>query len=550
MDKNISLYPEMDTFVDSSLIYSNYSGIRHYFVGFFKRSTVYRCLMKFCLKDIPAGAEIQKAVLRLYCSRNDLAGTECAFEIRPVIAPWKADTVNYSNHPPYDRGASSEFTTDHELFDFISVDITDFVRQWVQFPGLNHGIVIKAKNEKDQESLVTFASSRQGYCDLEPCLEIRYKPARPASPQRKKVAVLTPQFLETSGKRCLFGGGERYVIDLARLIGSMGHEVDIFQPSDGAEWVKEYDGLSIRGIGPGGFDEDFSVGLNTLFYEKTKQYDLHIYLNMDVIYPTVFPNSICISHGIWWDSGERPWWRTEKWYSRIFTGLDNIKTLVSVDTNTINWLRAVNPALRCSPVYIPNYVDLDIFKPIQTKKKQDPVRILFPRRLVEGRGWCVAKEVAKELTAESGNLVFSFVGRGTEEEEANMRALAARNKCIEYTWLDMKDMHKAYENADISLIPSYYTEGTSFSLLESMACGIPVIAGLAGGLTDLVIDGYNGRLIEVSRKTLRDAIVSLSSHRELREEMGRNAREVAKAFSKRIWEERWKKVLRDHLDLD
>ena len=52
------------------------------------------------------------------------------------------------------------------------------------------------------------------------------------------------------------------------------------------------------------------------------------------------------------------------------------------------------------------------------------------------------------------------------------------------------EMNKAYQNADITLIPSLYSEGTSLSCIEAMACGNAVIATRIGGLSDLIINDF------------------------------------------------------------
>ncbi len=550
MKKLMTLYPSADTYADSSLPAQNFSSEEFYFLGNFRCSTIYRVFMQFCLDSVPKNAKILKAVLKLYCTRNDKLEQENLFEIHPIVDTWQDTTINYENQPRGDR-QWIPLKAEYAVFENVCADITDIVRIWQEQPQTNHGLLIKPADETSTESLIALLSSRQAYQAWKPCLQLTLElpeQKKPQSETKKKVALVTPQFLEWSGERCIFGGGERYLAELAELLAGMGCQVDVFQPSNGLQWQKEYSGFRVFGVGDGGFDEDFFLALNQHFYELTQDYDLHIYLSMDLTCPFVFPNSICVSHGVWWDSTERPWWRSKKWYDRLFAGLNKIDTLVSVDTNTINWLNAVNPQIQCKKTYIPNYADLDIFKPQEpSAEKKGTVKVLYPRRLVSGRGWSVTKEVAKELLQERSDLTFSFVGRGLEQSERQMELLAEKNPGIEYRWYPMEDMHLAYQDADIVLIPSCYTEGTSFSLLEAMACGKPVIAGLVGGLTDLVIDGYNGLLIQVSEDTLKSAVLRLADNAELRREMGQHALQVAQSFSKRFWEQRWKKVITEHL---
>lgn len=550
MKKLMTLYPSADTYADSSLPAQNFSSEEFYFLGNFRCSTIYRVFMQFCLDSVPKNAKILKAVLKLYCTRNDKLEQENLFEIHPIVDTWQDTTINYENQPRGDR-QWIPLKAEYAVFENVCADITDIVRIWQEQPQTNHGLLIKPADETSTESLIALLSSRQAYQAWKPCLQLTLElpeQKKPQSETKKKVAIVTPQFLEWSGERCIFGGGERYLAELAELLAGMGCQVDVFQPSNGLQWQKEYSGFRVFGVGDGGFDEDFFLALNQHFYELTQDYDLHIYLSMDLTCPFVFPNSICVSHGVWWDSTERPWWRSKKWYDRLFAGLNKIDTLVSVDTNTINWLNAVNPQIQCKKTYIPNYADLDIFKPQEpSAEKKNTVKVLYPRRLVSGRGWSVTKEVAKELLQERSDLTFSFVGRGLEQSERQMELLAEKNPGIEYRWYPMEDMHLAYQDADIVLIPSCYTEGTSFSLLEAMACGKPVIAGLVGGLTDLVIDGYNGLLIQVSEDTLKSAVLRLADNAELRREMGQHALQVAQSFSKRFWEQRWKKVITEHL---
>ena len=372
--------------------------------------------------------------------------------------------------------------------------MTPIVKKWHHEPSLNKGMIVKAVDEDKQESLLGFPIQRQNSQDLKPRLDLTLlvPDNKPLSVNTlPKIAILTPQLLEWSGSRCLFGGGERYLIDFANLLQTMGFIVDVFQPSTLA-WEKHFDGIRIIGIENSGIEVDFLADANRSFFNHTVDYDFHVYFNLNVVYPDVFPDSICINHGIWWDSTERPWWRTEEWYRRLFSGLEKVDTLVSVDTNTINWLNAVKPELKLKKIYIPNYVDLNLVGSITSSHNGDDVNILFPRRLHSQRGWLITKRVASELEKERTNLRFLFVGRGNEESEASMRIFAASHPRIKYSWYDMHEMYQVYRDSDI---------------------------------------------------VLKNAILYLVDNPDLRLEMGKNAKIVANQFSKTVWEARWKNLI-------
>ena len=84
------------------------------------------------------------------------------------------------------------------------------------------------------------------------------------------------------------------------------------------------------------------------------------------------------------------------------------------------------------------------------------------------------------------------------------------------------------------IVPSR-SEGFGMVAVEAMGCSKPVIATDVGGLREIVIDGYNGLLVERDNpKDLKDKILKLINNYELRQTLGRNGKEFSKKFS-------WKK---------
>jgi len=74
--------------------------------------------------------------------------------------------------------------------------------------------------------------------------------------------------------------------------------------------------------------------------------------------------------------------------------------------------------------------------------------------------------------------------------------------------------------------------------LEAAAFGIPVVAGDAGPYRDFVIDGETGFLCRDDADWMK-AIRALGNDEELRREMGRKAREVARQYTTQAWATRW-----------
>ena len=80
--------------------------------------------------------------------------------------------------------------------------------------------------------------------------------------------------------------------------------------------------------------------------------------------------------------------------------------------------------------------------------------------------------------------------------------------------------------ADLFILPSAF-EGLSNSLLEAMACGLPVISTSVGGSADCIEDGVNGLLVEYSNEDhLSGAIAGVLGDAGLAARLGRNARET------------------------
>jgi glycosyltransferase involved in cell wall biosynthesis len=98
-----------------------------------------------------------------------------------------------------------------------------------------------------------------------------------------------------------------------------------------------------------------------------------------------------------------------------------------------------------------------------------------------------------------------------------------------------------YHRADCFINASLY-EGISNSMLEAMACGLPVVASNVSGNNELVIDGETGYLFDLSLPDrCGDSLVRLAADRSLAVRLGTQARRrVATMFS-------WNRVSDEYL---
>ncbi|MEA3349545.1 MAG: glycosyltransferase, partial [Chloroflexota bacterium] len=356
----------------------------------------------------------------------------------------------------------------------------------------------------------------------------------------RRVVILTYTFFDFNGNNMYSGGAERYVLELVNIIRSLGFYPEIYQCGNGF-WVRYYQNLRITGIDVGGD----AARLPAEFQKLEHQEALIIYSPFSVAhFPDKTP-SIGISHGVYWD---HPSFQVSPAPAqKVLQACQNLDTVVSVDTNTINWLRATSVPLAEKLIYLPNFVDVEKFEPSQPPDDSKIV-ILYPRRLYRPRGFWLVAEILAEILDHYPRVEFYFVGKAEPPEEERVNELMTQYPGrVCWDSLPPEQMPKAYQRAHITIIPTVHSEGTSLSCLEALASGNAVIATNVGGLPNIILPGHNGLLIEPSADALKQAIKNLIEDKNLRDKLGRNGREVAMSFSLKKWRARWQEILTQFL---
>jgi len=122
-----------------------------------------------------------------------------------------------------------------------------------------------------------------------------------------------------------------------------------------------------------------------------------------------------------------------------------------------------------------------------------------------------------------------LLGDGPEREAVRRLVaelgLEARVRLVPWA----EDTAAYYHCLDILVLCSL-SEGTSMTILEAMASGLPVVASRIGGNPELVAEGETGRLFDLdSEDRFLEELAPLIAQPDLRQAMGRRGRERAEA---------------------
>jgi glycosyltransferase involved in cell wall biosynthesis len=185
---------------------------------------------------------------------------------------------------------------------------------------------------------------------------------------------------------------------------------------------------------------------------------------------------------------------------------------------------------------ITNFADTEKFRPINSQERHilktalsidKDIVINFTGRIVERKGVDILVNAFAESMELMPSSILIIVGAGPDEDKIkNMASKLGINNKIRF-FGHSREVIKYYHAADIYVLPSY-AEGMPNSLLEAMACGLPIIASKIGGVVDVIENGKDGILFEPGDISgLSSALVRLSKDVGLRVRLGEEARKKA-----------------------
>lgn len=162
------------------------------------------------------------------------------------------------------------------------------------------------------------------------------------------------------------------------------------------------------------------------------------------------------------------------------------------------------------------------------------IRVILTARMIVEKGIFLLTEAAERLRQKYEEKVeFLLVGGLDDHPGAITKeqlAAVCDGKYIQ--WLGYRtDVCDLLKSCHIVAFPSYYMEGLPKSLIEADAIGRPVITSNSVGCKETVIDGETGFLIRPKDvDALTEKLDLLLSNAELRQQMGKKAREYAEKY--------------------
>ncbi|MCO4772928.1 MAG: glycosyltransferase family 4 protein [Deltaproteobacteria bacterium] len=193
-------------------------------------------------------------------------------------------------------------------------------------------------------------------------------------------------------------------------------------------------------------------------------------------------------------------------------------------------------------VAVPVGVDTQQFSPAPPPPSH-PSRVVFVGRLTPSRGAHIALESFAGLPGwaqDSWHL--DIVGAATDSNY--LGGLRRKAKGLPVTLhTDVPDVVPYFRRARLAVLPQTSEDGWARSILEAMACGLPVVSSTGGVLSE--ITGGAARLTPAGNlKAVGDALRDLLRSEERRSELGVRAREHVE--SHHAWEvvlPRWEEAL-------
>lgn len=253
--------------------------------------------------------------------------------------------------------------------------------------------------------------------------------------------------------------------------------------------------------------------------------------------------------------------------------LRGVAAVVAVSGHVERLFKAALPEFRGEVAVVHNGVDTDLFCPrAEAASAEEGPRILFVGRMSPEKGLHTLLQAFAIVAARWPGARLDLVGPRTElprrflvdlsddplvgalkrfyradgasdyqqRLDALVRDAGLQSQVKFHGSLPHLDIVRHYQQADLVVNPSL-SETFGISIVEAMACGVPVVGTRVGGMLDTITDEVGLAVAAEDPAALAEAMCRVLENRELAREFGRRGRE--RAVTHFTWSARAERLL-------
>lgn len=368
----------------------------------------------------------------------------------------------------------------------------------------------------------------------------------------RRAFIVYERYYDFNSKHIVSGGVQTYINNLIPLLCEAGYLCTVFQFGSQNDTNKiTLKNCVVTNVPGAKVNGSFitKVVLDHINKDFDKNNDVLIFADHLLAQENYAVHSLSIQHGIHWDiprdksrNDIRMFLSKARFAYNEHKRMKYVKQVVCVDNNFLNWYRSQVDVPNSNFIVIPNFTKIaDV-----NVKPDDKVKIIFARRFVKHRGTRVFAEAVERLLPEYDNIEITIAGRGPDEEYLHNKLDKWRERVVftQYTADQSLDIHA---DKHIAVVPTVGSEGTSLSLLEAMSAQCAVVCTDVGGMTNIVLNRYNGRMVSAGdTNQLYIAIKELIDNPAERTRMALVGYETIKfAFSYERWANQWREIIKN-----
>jgi len=268
-------------------------------------------------------------------------------------------------------------------------------------------------------------------------------------------------------------------------------------------------------------------------------------------------------------------WLSQMDEQQVSTELEAVDAVVAVSDHIARLFRESFPSYRGTVVTAYNGVDVEAFRPGSATDvyRGEVLPILFVGRVSPEKGIHTLIEAFAQVVSRIDRARLIIVGaRATLREDfivsissdplvralsrfyngsvssdyqqhldSLVKRLNLADKVQFIGRVPHKELPERYRTSSLVVNPSL-SESFGISIVEGMACGIPVVGTKVGGMLETITDGETGLLVEPERPDLlAEAILSLLNDPDTAGQMGKKGRE--RAVERFSWHARAERLL-------